>query len=80
MIGASGGSLPRPWYGALPRDGEVFSFQGSSVSDAVDVLALAESGLIRSEVDVFPLGQVAQAYAALDAGELRGRAVVTPEG
>ena len=79
LIGASGGGFSGPWYGGLPRDGEVFTFQGSSISDAQDVLALAEAGLIRSEVDVFSLDQVAEAYEALDAGQLRGRAVVTPE-
>jgi propanol-preferring alcohol dehydrogenase len=79
LIGASGGGFSGQWYGGLPRDGEVFTFQGSSISDAQDVMALAEAGLIRSEVDVFSLDQVAEAYEALDAGQLRGRAVVTPE-
>jgi len=78
-IGSAGGTFRRPWYGGLPRDGEVFNFQGSNVSDARDVLALADAGLIRSDVDVFPLSQVAEAYAALDEGRLRGRAVVTPD-
>ena len=40
--------------------------------------SLAEQGLIRSDIDVFPLDRVAEAYEALDHGGLRGRAVVTP--
>ena len=57
----------------------MFTFQGSSIADVTAVVGLAEAGLIRSEVDVFPLSQVADAYAALEAGDLRGRAVVTPD-
>jgi propanol-preferring alcohol dehydrogenase len=78
LVGASGGMFRRPWFGGLPRDADVFTFQGSSIADVHQVVALAESGLIRSDVDPFPLSRVADAYAALEAGELRGRAVVTP--
>jgi len=42
-------------------------------------VALAAAGRIRSEVDLFPLARVADAYEAMTRGELRGRAVVTPE-
>jgi alcohol dehydrogenase, propanol-preferring len=80
LVGAAGGTFRRPWFGGLPREADVFTFQGSSIADARDVVALAERGLIRSEIDVFGFGQVDDAYAALDAGELRGRAVVTPDG
>jgi len=80
LVGAAGGRLRRPWFGTLPRDGEVFTFQGSNIADVEAVVALAEAGRIRSEVDVFPLSRVADAYEALARGELRGRAVVTPDG
>jgi propanol-preferring alcohol dehydrogenase len=78
LVGAGGGTLARPWFGTLPQDGEIFTFQGSNIADAHAVIALAAHGRIVSEVDVFPLAQVADAYATLEAGELRGRAVVTP--
>jgi propanol-preferring alcohol dehydrogenase len=78
VIGAAGGTLKKPWYGGLPRDGEVFNFQGSTISDVREVLALADAGLIRSDVDLFPLDRVKEAYEAMEAGTLRGRAVVTP--
>jgi len=80
LVGAAGGTLRRPWFGSLPRDGEVFTFQGSGVADVEAVMALAAAGRIRSEVDVWPLARVADAYAAMEAGTLRGRAVVTPDG
>jgi propanol-preferring alcohol dehydrogenase len=79
LVGAGGGTLRRPWFGSLPRDGEVFTFQGSSIVDVEAVVALAADGRIRSEVDLYPLDSVADAYAAMERGELRGRAVVTPD-
>lgn len=78
VIGSGSGTFKRPWYGGLPRDGEVLNFQGSSLSDAHEVVKLAEQGLIRSDADLFPLDRVADAYDALHHGTLRGRAVVTP--
>jgi propanol-preferring alcohol dehydrogenase len=78
VIGSNGGTLKRPWYGGLPRDGEAINFQGSSVADAHDVIRLAEQGLIRSDADLFSLHDVGRAYDALHHGRLRGRAVVTP--
>lgn len=80
LIGAAGGTFAKPWYFALPREAEVFCFQGSTIADAREVIALAEGGFIRSEIDIFPLARVAEAYERLERGELRGRAVVTPGG
>jgi propanol-preferring alcohol dehydrogenase len=78
LVGAAGGAFKGPWMGGLPKDADIFTFQGSCISDAQAVISLAEDGLIRSDVDVFPLDRVAEAYEALDSGQLRGRAVVTP--
>jgi propanol-preferring alcohol dehydrogenase len=78
LVGAAGGTFKNAWMGGLPKDADIFTFQGSCISDQQAVMALAESGLIRSDVDVFPLERVAEAYEALDSGQLRGRAVVTP--
>ncbi|MBL7495158.1 alcohol dehydrogenase catalytic domain-containing protein [Frankia sp. CNm7] len=78
LVGSGGGTLRAPWYGGLPREAEVFTFQGSTIADARAVVALAAAGRIRSLVEVFTLDTVADAYRALDEGALRGRAVVTP--
>jgi propanol-preferring alcohol dehydrogenase len=78
LVGAGGGTYARPWFNGLPRDVEVFTFQGSNIADAHAVIALAEAGRIKSLIDVFPLERVAEAYQQLEAGALRGRAVVTP--
>jgi alcohol dehydrogenase, propanol-preferring len=79
LVGAGGGTLQQPWGRALPHEAEIFTHQGGTISDTQEAIALADAGLIRSEIDVFPMSRVAEAYEQLDRGELRGRAVVTPE-
>ncbi len=80
LVGAGMGTFPGPWYGGLPRDAEIFTFQGSSRSDVEDVLALADTGHLTIDVERFALADVADAYAALERGGLRGRVVVVPGG
>ncbi|MCD0449881.1 alcohol dehydrogenase catalytic domain-containing protein [Actinocorallia sp. API 0066] len=77
LVGAGGGGLDGPWFGTLPNDAEVFTFQGSSQADLRDVLALAASGDIRNDVTLYPFSEVDAAYKALHDGTLQGRAVVT---
>jgi propanol-preferring alcohol dehydrogenase len=76
LVGAAGGRLDAGWFGALPRDGEVFTFQGSTVADAQEVLHLADAGLLRNAVEEFTFDRVDEAYGRLAAGALTGRAVV----
>lgn len=78
LVGAGGGTLNQPWWFFLPKEADIFTFQGGTIADTQEVIALAEAGLIRNEVDLFPLSHVEEAYEKLDRGELRGRAVVMP--
>jgi alcohol dehydrogenase, propanol-preferring len=78
LVGSGGGGFRRPWFGGLPREATITAVQGSSIDDARQVIALAADGRVRVEVDEYPLDRVADAYAALDAGTLRGRALVVP--
>lgn len=78
LVGAGMGGSTQPWMQFLPQDGEVFTFQGSTIADTQEVIALAEAGLIRNEVELFPCNRVAEAYDKLHSGQLRGRAVVMP--
>ena len=80
LVGAGMGTFTRPWYGGLPRDAEIFTFQGSSRSDVEDVLALADAGHLVIDTEQFALADVADAYDALHRGGLRGRVVVVPGG
>ena len=79
LVGVGGGSLRGQLYDVLPKDGELFTFQAPTIADTLDVIALADSGRIRVDVDLFPLDRVAEAYEKMEAGELRGRAVITPD-
>lgn len=76
LVGSAGGRLAKPWFGTLPRDGEVFTFQGATIADAQEVIALAGAGAVRNRVEEFAFGAVDEAYARLAAGTLTGRAVV----
>lgn len=80
VVGAAGGKLRRPIYGGLPADAELWTFQGSDLADARAVIDLAASGELRVDVDPYPLSAVHDAYRDMDAGTLRGRAVVHPDG
>ncbi|MEB4615874.1 hypothetical protein, partial [Leucobacter sp. M11] len=75
-------SLPKQqgWFGDLPRDGEVFTFQGSSLRDLRGVFALAQRGLLQSPIETFAFERIEEAYARLVEGSLSGRAVVTMPG
>ncbi|MEU7907137.1 NAD(P)-dependent alcohol dehydrogenase [Actinoplanes sp. NPDC049118] len=79
LVGSAGGRLTAPWFGTLPKDGEVYTFQGSTIADAQEVIALAAAGLIRNEVEEFGFDGVDEAYTRLAAGGLTGRAVVVLE-
>lgn len=79
LIGAGFGTFAGAWYGGLPRDADVFSFQTSCLSDLHEVIALARAGRIRNDVEEFPLSRVEEAYQKLEQGGLRGRAVVVPD-
>ena len=79
LVGAGMGKVDGVFYDMLPKDGEVFTFQAPTIADTLDVFALADAGRLRVDVDLFPLDRVAEAYEAMEAGTLRGRAVVTPD-
>jgi propanol-preferring alcohol dehydrogenase len=78
LIGAGMGKLEQPWFHLLPKDGEVFTFTGSTIADLKAVVALAEQGRLRNDTESFGFAQVPEAYAKLAHGQLLGRAVVLP--
>lgn len=62
-----------PWGAQLAT-----SLSGGTVN-LREVIALAREGRVQSVEDRYPLTRVADAYQALEAGTLRGRAVCIPE-
>ena len=49
--------------GRVPLECEVFIPQGGTIADLRDVIALAEAGEIRVDVELFPFVETAETYA-----------------
>lgn len=78
LVGSAGGTLNRPWFSTLPREAEVFTFQGSRISHVHEVVHLAAEGRITIDAQLFGLSEVETAYEQLEAGTLSARAVIVP--
>jgi propanol-preferring alcohol dehydrogenase len=76
IVGAGGGAVAFGW-GRVPLECELWIPMGATIADLREVIALAEQGDVRIEVETFPFEQTADAYARFATGELRSRAVVT---
>lgn len=77
IVGVGSGTLPsgmldRPWESSTRAP------YWGSLPELYEVLALARSGAITVETEVFSLDDAPEAYRRLHAGELRGRAVIVP--
>jgi propanol-preferring alcohol dehydrogenase len=78
IVGAGGGTLPVSQR-AIPFGVSVTPTYWGTRGELHDVLLLAATGHIAVQREHFPLSQALQAYDALRAGEITGRAVVVPE-
>src|SRR5689334_4959313 len=76
IVGAGGGTAPVGW-GLLPLECELWIPMAASIADLREVIALAEQGELRIEVETFAFEDTAKAYERFTAGEIRTRAVVT---
>jgi alcohol dehydrogenase, propanol-preferring len=76
-IGRAGGMVPVS-PGRLPFESAVMITTWGTIPELREVVALARSGAIRTEVERFPLEEAVGAYRKLARGEIRGRAVVIP--
>lgn len=79
LIGSGGGSLrsERGWYFDLPRDGSVFTYQGSSRCDVASVIELARAGVFSVPIEVFPADRIDGAYRRLRESAVIGRSVAS---
>jgi propanol-preferring alcohol dehydrogenase len=77
LIGIAGGTLPVSFF-SPKYEVSVASTYWGTLPELVEVIALAERGLIHAEVQQWTLGDAMRAYDAMAAGELRGRAVIVP--
>lgn len=77
LVGVAGGTLPFG-YLHVPRGVSFQTVYWGSRTEFTEVLGLASRGYLQPEITTYPLEQALDAYGALDAGEVLGRAVVTP--
>ncbi len=77
VVGIAGGALP-VGNGLVPYDATFVAPYWGSAVELREVLALAEAGRLRADVETFSLADAMRAYAKMRAGELLGRAVITP--
>ena len=79
IVGIAGGSLPVSFF-SVPYEVSIQSTYWGSRPELVEVLDLGARGLLRPKITTFPLERASDAYEALEAGTLEGRAVVVPRG
>ena len=78
IVGIGGGTLPVNFFN-LPYEASVNTTYWGSVTELMDVITLARQGAITAHVTTFGLAEATTAYDQLRNGELRGRAVITPD-
>lgn len=76
IVGLAGGTLPVA-FGRIPFECSVTIPYWGSRSELMEVIALAQAGLITPEVERFALADASTAYQKMRDGRLRGRAVIT---
>ena len=77
IVGIAGGTLPVSFF-SVPYEVSIQTTYWGTRPELVEVLDLRARGLLRPTITTFPLERALDAYAALEAGKLDGRAVVVP--
>jgi propanol-preferring alcohol dehydrogenase len=77
LVGLAGGSVPFSFF-SQPYEVSLATTYWGSITELMEVIALAEAGHLRPHVVRFTLEEAATVYEKLAAGEIAGRAVVTP--
>jgi alcohol dehydrogenase, propanol-preferring len=77
LIGLGAGTLPVSFF-ALPYGAEVATSYWGTVTELIEIVALAKTGKIKVDVETFTLARAPEAYERLRRGEIRGRAVIVP--
>jgi propanol-preferring alcohol dehydrogenase len=77
IVGIAGGTLPISFFG-IAYEASVATTYWGSISELMEVIALASSGQVRAHVQRFSLENALDAYTAMQEGKLEGRAVIVP--
>ncbi|MBV9105983.1 MAG: NAD(P)-dependent alcohol dehydrogenase, partial [Verrucomicrobia bacterium] len=82
IVGLGGGVMsfsPGTAEGCVPWGCSVTAPYGGTRLDLMEVIALAEAGMIEAEKTYFPLDDAVSVYSRLEKGETQGRAVFVPD-
>ena len=81
IVGLGGGAMsfrPGTAERCVPWGCSVTAPYGGTRLDLMEVIALAEAGLIEAQKTYFPLEDAVSVYSRLEKGEIQGRAVFVP--
>lgn len=79
VVGIAGGVTEWSFF-TNPYEATITNTYWGTIEDLYDVVAMYRAGQIRPDVERFAMADALEAYRRLEAGELSGRAVVTPHG
>jgi propanol-preferring alcohol dehydrogenase len=77
IVGIGGGTLPVSFF-SVPYEASVATTYWGSITELMEVVALARSGKIAARVSRFSLDDATGVYEAMQRGDLDGRAVIVP--
>lgn len=78
IVGVGGGTVPYSFF-STPFDVLLGNTYWGTIPELVEVVALAERGRIRAQVQRLSLDEAPKGYDALATGAIEGRAVVVPD-
>jgi NAD+-dependent secondary alcohol dehydrogenase Adh1 len=73
-----GGTLRIPTLAVISTERNVIGNIVGTYNDLAELMALAQSGKVTLHTRTYPLDAAAEAFADLDAGRVRGRAILVP--
>ncbi|MBW9210356.1 NAD(P)-dependent alcohol dehydrogenase [Mumia sp. zg.B53] len=79
LVGIGGGAVP-VGFGVTPYDAAFRAPYWGTRSELIEVFEMARRDQLHVEIETYSLDEAPQAYERLHAGEIRGRAVVLPNG
>ena len=73
-----GGKLDIPAIELTPNELSIVGNVVGTYNDLVELMALAQAGKVTLHTKTYPLDAAPDAFADLDAGRVRGRAILVP--
>ena len=73
-----GGTLHVPTLDIISTERNIIGNIVGTYNDLAELMALAQAGKVTLHTRTYPLGAAVEALADLDAGRVRGRAILVP--